>query len=102
MDLALSDEQLQFKQAAREFLTKEVVPYRAEWDRRESVDPAIIGKMGELGFFGLTIPEQYGGLGGDYITYCIGMEELGRRYNEALRYVPADQATDSIHEEEIQ
>jgi alkylation response protein AidB-like acyl-CoA dehydrogenase len=34
--------------------------------------------MGELGFFGLTIPEEYGGLGGDYITYCIGMEELGR------------------------
>ncbi len=78
MDFALTEDQLRFKQAAREFLSKEVVPYRAEWDRRESVDPAIIGKLGELGFFGLTIPEEYGGLGGDYITYCIGMEELGR------------------------
>jgi hypothetical protein len=78
VDFALTEDQLRFKQAAREFLNKEVVPYRAEWDRRESVDPAIIGKLGELGFFGLTIPEEYGGLGGDYITYCIGMEELGR------------------------
>jgi alkylation response protein AidB-like acyl-CoA dehydrogenase len=78
VDFALTEDQLRFKQAAREFLSKEVVPYRAEWDRRESVDPAIIGKLGELGFFGLTIPEEYGGLGGDYITYCIGMEELGR------------------------
>lgn len=78
MDLTLTEEQLAFKQLARDFLDKEVVPYRAEWDRRESVDTAIIPKLGELGFFGLTIPEEYGGVGGDYITYCIGMEELGR------------------------
>jgi alkylation response protein AidB-like acyl-CoA dehydrogenase len=78
MDLSLNEDQRSFKALAREFLDKEVVPYRAEWDRRESVDTAIIPKMGELGFFGLTIPEEYGGLGGDYITYCIGMEELGR------------------------
>jgi alkylation response protein AidB-like acyl-CoA dehydrogenase len=78
MDLSLNEDQLSFKQLAREFLDKEVVPHRAEWDRAESVDTAIIPRLGEIGFFGLTIPEEYGGLGGDYITYCIGMEELGR------------------------
>ncbi len=40
--------------------------------------------MAEIGFFGLTIPEEYGGLGGDYVTYAIGMEELGRA-DSALR-----------------
>ena len=78
VDLALNDDQRAWQAAAREFLEKEVVPHRMEWDRRESVDTAVIPKMGEMGFFGLTIPEEYGGLGGDYITYCIGMEELGR------------------------
>src|SRR5512143_679476 len=78
MDLSLTEDQLGFKKIAREFLEKEVVPYRAQWDRDESVDTAIIPKLGEIGFFGLTIPEEYGGLGGDYVTYCIGMEELGR------------------------
>ncbi|MFD7074597.1 acyl-CoA dehydrogenase family protein [Nocardioides sp. NPDC059952] len=78
MDLTLTEEQLAFKKMARDFLDKEVVPYRAEWDRREAVDLAIVPKLGELGFFGLTIPEEYGGVGGDYITYCLGMEELGR------------------------
>jgi alkylation response protein AidB-like acyl-CoA dehydrogenase len=78
MDITLTEDQLAFQQLARDFLDKEVVPYRAEWDRRESVDTEIIPKLGELGFFGLTIPEEYGGVGGDYITYCIGMEELGR------------------------
>lgn len=78
MDLSLSTEQLAFKKLARDFLDKEVVPHRAAWDRQESVDTSIIPKLGDLGFFGLTIPEEYGGMGGDYITYCLGMEELGR------------------------
>jgi alkylation response protein AidB-like acyl-CoA dehydrogenase len=78
MDLALTEDQRSFKALAREFLDKEVVPHRAAWDRAESVDIAIMPRLGEIGFFGLTIPEEYGGLGGDYITYCIGMEELGR------------------------
>ncbi len=78
MDLTLSEDQKAFRAVAREFLDKEVVPYRTEWDRAEAVDTAIIPKLGELGFFGLTIPSEYGGIGGDYITYCLGMEELGR------------------------
>ena len=78
MDLALTEDQRNFQALAREFLDKEVVPHRAAWDRAESVDTAIIPALGEIGFFGLTIPEEYGGLGGDYLTYCLGMEELGR------------------------
>ena len=78
VDLSLTEDQQAFQKLARDFLDNEVVPHRAQWDRDERVDTAIIPKLGGLGFFGLTIPEEYGGLGGDYITYCIGMEELGR------------------------
>jgi alkylation response protein AidB-like acyl-CoA dehydrogenase len=78
MDLSLNEEQQAFRALAREFLDKEVVPHRAAWDRVEQVDTALLPKLAELGFFGLTIPEEYGGVGGDYITYCLGMEELGR------------------------
>jgi alkylation response protein AidB-like acyl-CoA dehydrogenase len=84
MDLSLSDEQQSFRELAREFLDREAVPHRTAWDRAESVDTAIIPKMAEIGFFGLTIPEEYGGLGGDYLTYVLGMEELGRA-DSALR-----------------
>lgn len=84
MDLSLTDEQSSFREIAREFLDKEAVPHRMEWDRREAVDLDIVPKMAELGFFGLTIPEEYGGVGGDYVTYAIGMEELGRA-DSALR-----------------
>jgi alkylation response protein AidB-like acyl-CoA dehydrogenase len=78
MDLSLSEEQQAFRALAREFLDREAVPHRAQWDRDESVDLAILPKMAELGFFGLTIPEEYGGVGGDYVTYALAMEELGR------------------------
>ncbi|CAI9416548.1 acyl-CoA dehydrogenase family protein [Nocardioides sp. T2.26MG-1] len=84
MDLSLSDEQQAFRDLARDFLDREAVPHRTAWDRAESVDTAIIPKMAEVGFFGLTIPEEYGGLGGDYVTYVLGMEELGRA-DSALR-----------------
>ena len=84
MDLSLSEEQQAFRDLARDFLEREAVPHRTAWDRAESVDTAIIPKLAEIGFFGLTIPEEYGGLGGDYVTYVLGMEELGRA-DSALR-----------------
>ena len=84
MDLTLSDEQQAFRDLARDFLDREAVPHRTQWDRDEQVDLAFIPKMAEIGFLGLTIPEDYGGLGGDYLTYVLGMEELGRA-DSALR-----------------
>ena len=84
VDLSLSDEQQAFRDLARNFLEREAVPHRIQWDRDESVDLAIVPKMAELGFFGLTIPEEYGGVGGDYLTYALAMEELGRA-DSALR-----------------
>ena len=84
MDLTLNDEQQAFRDLARDFLDREAIPHRTQWDRDESVDLDIIPKMAEIGFFGLTIPEEYGGLGGDYLTYVLGMEELGRA-DSALR-----------------
>lgn len=78
MDLSLTDEQSALRVLARDFIDAEVVPYAAEWDRVESVDRSIVGKLGDVGFLGLTIPEEYGGSGGDHLSYCLMMEELGR------------------------
>ncbi|MFW6773268.1 acyl-CoA dehydrogenase family protein [Nocardioides sp. CPCC 205120] len=78
MDLTLSPDQEAFRAAAREFCDREVVPFRAEWDRAEAVDLAIVPKLGEHGFLGLMIPAEYGGLELDLLTYCLAIEELGR------------------------
>ncbi|MET9689250.1 acyl-CoA dehydrogenase family protein [Streptomyces sp. NPDC006514] len=78
MNLELSEEQSAVRRLAREFAEREVVPYAAEWDRAESVDRAIVKKLGALGFLGLTVPEEYGGSGGDHLAYALVTEELGR------------------------
>ncbi|MGC4880348.1 acyl-CoA dehydrogenase family protein [Micromonospora sp. DT43] len=78
MELTLTAEQAAVRQLAAEFADRELTPHAAEWDRRESVDPAIVGKLGDLGFLGLTIAEADGGSGGDHLAYCLVLEELGR------------------------
>ncbi|WP_280343681.1 acyl-CoA dehydrogenase family protein [Nocardia abscessus] len=78
MNLELSDEQTAARQLAADFVDREITPHAARWDREESVDRAIVGRLGALGFLGLTIPEQYGGSAGDHLTYCLVLEELGR------------------------
>ncbi|MFE6269564.1 acyl-CoA dehydrogenase family protein [Streptomyces goshikiensis] len=78
MNLELSEEQEAVRRLARAFTEREVVPYAADWDRAESVDRAIVKKLGALGFLGLTVPEEYGGSGGDHLAYVLVTEELGR------------------------
>ncbi|MFD7624674.1 acyl-CoA dehydrogenase family protein [Streptomyces sp. NPDC059851] len=78
MNLELSEEQTAVRSLARTFTEREVAPYAAEWDRAESVDRAIVKKLGSLGFLGLTVPEEYGGSGGDHLAYALVTEELGR------------------------
>ncbi|GAA2356427.1 acyl-CoA dehydrogenase family protein [Dactylosporangium salmoneum] len=78
MDLTLSDEQQAVRRLAAEFTDREIAPHAAAWDRAEQVDLAIVKKMADLGLFGITIPESYGGSGGDHLTYCLVLEELGR------------------------
>ncbi|MCG7527968.1 acyl-CoA dehydrogenase family protein [Streptomyces sp. OfavH-34-F] len=78
MNLELSEEQEAVRQLARDFVARDVAPYAAEWDRSENVDKSIVKKLGSLGFLGLTVPEEYGGSGGDHLAYCLVTEELGR------------------------
>jgi alkylation response protein AidB-like acyl-CoA dehydrogenase len=78
MDLSLSPEQEAVRQLAAEFVDREIVPYAAEWDRREAIDRTVVNRLGDLGLLGLTIPEAMGGSGGDHVAYCLVLEELGR------------------------
>ncbi len=78
MDFTLTPEQELIRGTAREFLDREVVPYAREWDRTETMDRAIVGKLAEIGFLGASLPAEHGGMGLDTISYCLVMEELGR------------------------
>jgi acyl-CoA dehydrogenase len=71
------DHQL-FRQSFREFLQKEVVPHLDAWEEAREVPKDIFRKMGEMGFFGLHLPEKYGGTDADFFFSVIFFEELER------------------------
>ena len=63
MDFKLTEEELELKQMARELAEKRMYPYALEWDEKEVTPKELIEECGELGYFGFTAPEEYGGLG---------------------------------------
>ncbi len=80
MTFELSSEHESFRAVVRDFAEKEIAPHIAQWDRDHHFPVEVVHKMGELGLFGLTSPEEYGGAGddGDFTSLCVAIEELGR------------------------
>jgi alkylation response protein AidB-like acyl-CoA dehydrogenase len=78
MDFSLTAEQELIRETAREFCAREVAPHARDWDREERMDRAIVGKLAEVGFLGCGLPEAYGGMGLDMVSYSLVMEELGK------------------------
>ena len=78
MDFDLTQEQRDFQQAVRTFAEDVVAPRAEEADRTETLPLEVVRAMGELGLFGLPFPETYGGLDGDFVTFCLCLEELAR------------------------
>ena len=74
----LSKEHEDFRAVVREFAEAEVAPHIAAWDREEHFPVDLIPKMGDLGLFGLVVPEEFGGADGDFTSLCVAIEELGR------------------------
>ncbi|MFV0462230.1 MAG: acyl-CoA dehydrogenase family protein [Nostocoides sp.] len=77
----LSEEHEDFRRVVRDFADREVAPHVAAWDRDHHFPTELIPRMGELGLFGLLVPQAYGGAAtgdGDFTSLCVAIEELGR------------------------
>ncbi|GLY16425.1 acyl-CoA dehydrogenase [Kineosporia sp. NBRC 101677] len=74
----LSAEHENFRDSVRAFAEREVAPHVAGWDREHHFPVELVAKMGDLGLFGLVVPEKFGGAGGDFTSLCVAIEELGR------------------------
>jgi alkylation response protein AidB-like acyl-CoA dehydrogenase len=78
MDFDLSDEQRLLRDTVRDFARGEVAPVAEELDRTKAFPYELVAKMGELDLMGIPFPEEYGGGGGDSLSYAIAVEELTR------------------------
>ena len=78
MDLDLTQEQELVRDTVREFARARVAPVAEELDRESRFPYELVAELGELGLMGLPIPEEYGGAGGDTVSYALAIEELTR------------------------
>jgi alkylation response protein AidB-like acyl-CoA dehydrogenase len=78
MNFDLSEEQNMIRETVRDFAEREIRPVAKDLDEKAEFSPALTKKMGELGLFGMYLPERYGGQGLDTLSYIIAVEELAR------------------------
>jgi butyryl-CoA dehydrogenase len=92
MDLDLTDEQRLIQETAREFVDREIVPRARDNDREARFDRELASKIGEMGYLGAPVAEEYGGRGLDYVTYGLIVEQVGRG-DSAMRTVVSVQTS---------
>ncbi|WP_246635449.1 acyl-CoA dehydrogenase family protein [Actinoplanes hulinensis] len=78
MDFDLNDEQRMFRDVLRDFVDREIRPVAQEWEASGRYPTEIVETMRELGLFGLTVPEEYGGLGADMVSFALTFEEIAK------------------------
>lgn len=74
--IAMTEEQQAIVATAKAFADEHVRPFASQWDRDSHFEPSLVGKLGELGFLGMLLPEEYGGLGLDAKSYLLALEEI--------------------------
>jgi butyryl-CoA dehydrogenase len=87
VDLELSDEQRLISESAREFADREIVPRVRDNDRAARFDRELAHKLGEVGYLGAPVAEEYGGRGLDYLGYGLIVEQVGRADSSARTVV---------------
>ena len=87
MDFELPEELAEVQKLARDFAEKEIAPAAAKDDREHVFRKDLVGKMGELGFYGCLIPEEYGGNGLGFLAHALISEEIARVHSAIRVYL---------------
>ena len=78
MDFALTDEQREIQELARDVAESEIAKHASDWDREHRFPREVFSKLGDLGLMGVCVPEELGGAGADFLSYVLVLEELSR------------------------
>src|SRR3954471_15161696 len=78
VDHRLSDEHEELRATVERFAREVVAPVAAKHDADKTFPYEVVSQMADMGLFGLPYPEEYGGMGGDFFTVCLAIEELAR------------------------
>ena len=88
----LTEEQQMLRDMARDFVNNEIKPIASKIDTEEKIPDDLIAKLGELGFLGVSFPEEYGGGGFGEVGYCLMQEEIARGCMSTATFIGAHQS----------
>ena len=74
--MILTEEQTMIRDMAREFARERLAPNAAQWDREGRFPADVLAELGELGLYGMTVPEEWGGAATDYVSFALVIEEI--------------------------
>src|SRR5690554_7471140 len=83
--MLLTEEQREIVGVARQFARERLLPFAADWDREHRFPAQALAEMGQLGFLGMLVPEQWGGCDTGYLTYALALEEIAAGRSEERR-----------------
>jgi alkylation response protein AidB-like acyl-CoA dehydrogenase len=72
----LTEEQQMIRDSARAFAREQLAPQAAAWDKQHTFPKAALAELAKLGFFGIVVPEEWGGAGADYVSLAVAIEEI--------------------------
>ena len=78
MDFELSELHKMLAEAVYDFMLKEIEPIAEQIDREDKIPDWVWKRLGELGWMGVTVPDEYGGSGMDYLAQCICLEQMSK------------------------
>jgi alkylation response protein AidB-like acyl-CoA dehydrogenase len=91
-EFALNEDQEMLRSTVRDFVNSEIKPIAAKIDEDEKIPRELIDKIAEMGFLGMTFPEEYGGLGFGEVGYCVMQEEIARGCISTATFIGAHQS----------
>ncbi|MCZ7612813.1 MAG: acyl-CoA dehydrogenase family protein [Ignavibacteriaceae bacterium] len=97
MDFTLSEDLRMLKELAREFTNSEIKPVAQKIDEEEKIPKELIQKLAEVGFFGTSFPEEFGGGGFGKVGYCVMMEEIARGCSSTATMIGASINRNKCH-----
>ena len=78
IDMLLSEDRKIFRDTVRKFAESQIMPFVKHWEKQRKYPQEYYKKISDMGFMGLMVPEQYGGMGGSLVDVVILGEEMGR------------------------
>ena len=94
--MQFTDEQMMIRETARNFAQTELAPNADDWEKAGNVPKEVLRKMGDIGLMGIVVPEEWGGVGADFVSYALALEEISAGHAATSLYMSLNNSPNGL------